>query len=132
MTKQPTDYYTWKSLAEYYREASTQVSQIMRQATLGSIGLVWLFAKKDAANHTIIPRLFGIASAVLLIAMLIDLVQYYYTSWVIDDILLADKNPEIPGDKSKRMHELYHAKLVVGGLGILLLAVALANELVFR
>jgi hypothetical protein len=122
----------WKELKTYFREASTQSSQILRQLTLAGIGLAWLFRSTTKEGVNSIPITFAIAAGLLSLAVLVDVLQYYYTSWVIDDVLEAGEAPEIPPKQMRRMHGFFHVKFIVGAAGILSLAFALAREIVIR
>jgi hypothetical protein len=123
----------WATLVTFYREASTQVSSIIRQLTFAGFAFAWLF-KIDLVpgGGWSIPAGIGWAIGFLVLSLLIDICQYLLTSFTLDRALTAGVSPDLPQRYLAIMHWLWRGKVVATLLGFGFLFISAFGQLHFR
>lgn len=123
----------WASLVTFYREASTQVSSIIRQLTFAGFAFAWLF-KIDLVpgGGWSIPSGIGWATGLLVLSLLFDILQYLVTSFSADRALSAGVSPDLPQKPLTVMHILWWAKVATTLVGFVILFAAALGQLNFR
>jgi len=112
----------WSALVTYYREASTQVSSIIRQLTLAGFAFAWLFKIDLEPSHQwSIPTGIAWAIGLLVLSLFLDLCQYLATSFSSDRALKAGISPDLPERQLSTMHGLWWAKVVFTLAGFVVL-----------
>jgi hypothetical protein len=123
----------WAALVTFYREASSQVSSIIRQLTFAGFAFAWLF-KVDLVpgGGWSIPSGIGCAIGLLVLSLLIDICQYLLTSFTLDRALTAGESPDLSQTYLAVMHWLWRAKVVATLLGFAVLFISAFGQLHFR
>jgi hypothetical protein len=123
----------WSALVTFYREASTQVSSIIRQLTFAGFAFAWLFhVDLIPGGGWSIPTGIGWAIAFLVLSLLIDLCQYVVTSFSADRALNAGISPDLPPRHLDLMHGLWWAKVITTLVGFVILFGSAFSQFQFR
>jgi hypothetical protein len=121
----------WRALVTFYREASTQLSTIIRQLTLAGFAFAWLF-KSDVNGAWSIPKGIGWAIGLLVGSLFLDICQYLVTSFSADRALSQDKSPDLPLWHLKLMHGLWWGKVGFTLVGFGFLFYSAFNQFQFK
>src|SRR4051794_10813477 len=77
----------WAENVTFYREASTQVSANIRSLNLGGIAFAWAFKVAAVGGGWTISPAIALAILFFAIGLVLDTIQYIYTSAAIDEVL---------------------------------------------
>jgi hypothetical protein len=112
----------WDQITTLFRESSTQVSAIIRQFTLGGIAFAWVLKTKVDDTTWAIPAVVASAIIFFLVSLVLDIVQYLYTSYSLDKVLEAGQSADLTARETTPPHILFYLKIgfALGGLWMVL------------
>ena len=123
----------WRALVTFYREASSQVSSIIRQLTLAGFAFAWLFKVDSIPSHRwSIPTGIAWATALLVLSLFLDICQYLVTSFSADRALKEGVSPDLPPRALAIMHGFWWAKVIATLIGFVILFYSAFGQFQFR